>query len=42
MLLCVPHRIVSGGFSHPLEGSTTSPSDIALGLYGVLFAYDGW
>ncbi len=27
---------------HPFEGSTTSPSDIALGLYGVLFAYDGW
>ena len=29
-------------FSHAFAGSSTTWSSITLGLYGVVFAYDGW
>lgn len=34
---CVPDDI-----HNPFEGTTHSPVDVSLALYGVLWAYDGW
>lgn len=40
------HSPPAGSFSedarHPFANTTTSPSSIALALYGVMWAYDGW
>lgn len=37
---------LAGSFSedakHPFANTTTSASSIALALYGVMWAYDGW
>ncbi len=32
----------SEDIKHPFTGPTTNPSSMALALYGVRFAYDGW
>ena len=29
-------------FHHPFEGTTSSPGSVAIALFGVLWAYDGW
>ena len=49
---CAPHPLnkllhsLAGSFSedakHPFANTTTSLSSIALALYGVMWAYDGW
>ncbi len=43
------HHIANNGLTNqfyspftPYEGHTPSPSSIALAMYGVTFAFDGW
>ncbi len=42
LIMCTPLGCFSSDASSPFNGTTTDLSSIALALYGVMYAYDGW